>query len=67
MTERVKIPSMKEIESSTKYSAAAKMLKEKVHLVGKDIRAPLVIEIGSRWTRFVIYVYIVLCLLIDVF
>lgn len=51
---RVKIPSMKEVESKTRYSsAAAKILKDKAHMVGMDIRAPLIIEIGSRWTRFV--------------
>ena len=43
----------KDIEgsSTSKRMSTASSIKNQARLVGIDVRAPIVIEIGSRWTK----------------
>jgi actin-related protein 10 len=40
------------LSSARRTPGAASALKASAHLVGIDVRAPIVIEFGSRWTKY---------------
>lgn len=54
--ERKDIISLTPVASGRRPNTAGNVVKS--HFSGIDVRAPIVIEFGSRWTKFVYYIFV---------